>query len=325
MTEQRIRILLVKLGYSETLDPEIGIYPSLGDVLRTTAILPALKEKYPHSQITWLVSQEASPLIKNNSLIDRVLIWNDFVPFQLMREKFDVLVNLEKVSGICALSDMIDAWVKFGFRFDSMTGSYHAYETGLDMVHYIERKKNSVEHQDVWQKILIEMLGVEWKGQKCILGYQPDTEVIYDVGLNYMVGSKWPTKAMPMAKWEELEKQLLDSGYVVSWQEGLTDLYEYMDWLNSNRLIISHDSLGLHLALAMEKKVVGLFGTSDPREVYLYQLGRSIVPNTLCPFKPCLRPECEYDEFCMNHISVEDIIQAVKDCIAISTGLHKLG
>ncbi len=182
MTEQRIRILLVKLGYSETLDPEIGIYPSLGDVLRTTAILPALKEKYPHSQITWLVSQEASPLIKNNSLIDRVLIWNDFVPFQLMREKFDVLVNLEKVSGICALSDMIDAWVKFGFRFDSMTGSYHAYETGLDMVHYIERKKNSVEHQDVWQKILIEMLGVEWKGQKCILGYQPDTEVIYDVG-----------------------------------------------------------------------------------------------------------------------------------------------
>jgi len=38
------KILIIKLGYSETLDPEIGRVPSLGDVLRTTPILHALRE-----------------------------------------------------------------------------------------------------------------------------------------------------------------------------------------------------------------------------------------------------------------------------------------
>ena len=33
------KVLIIKLGYSETLDPEIGRVPSLGDVMRTTVIL----------------------------------------------------------------------------------------------------------------------------------------------------------------------------------------------------------------------------------------------------------------------------------------------
>ena len=46
------KILIIKLGYSETLDQEIGRIPSLGDILRTTPILWALKEKYPeHKEV----------------------------------------------------------------------------------------------------------------------------------------------------------------------------------------------------------------------------------------------------------------------------------
>lgn len=96
------KILVIKLGYSETLDPEIGKVPSLGDVLRTTPILSALKERYQDSQITWLVSEHAEPLLYRNPHIDRLLVWDNFVPFQLMKEKFDVLINLEKIPGVCA-------------------------------------------------------------------------------------------------------------------------------------------------------------------------------------------------------------------------------
>ena len=148
------KILVIKLGYSETLDSEITRIPSLGDVLRTTPILWALKEKYPSSSITWLVDRQAAPLLHGNRLIDRVLIWDEFVPFQLMKEKFDVLINLEKISGVCALADMVDAWVKYGFRFDGVTGTYHAYERGLDFIDYIEKKKTG-RPRDCWQKILI--------------------------------------------------------------------------------------------------------------------------------------------------------------------------
>ena len=39
----KTKILIIKLGYSETLDQDIGRVPSFGDVLRTTPILWALK------------------------------------------------------------------------------------------------------------------------------------------------------------------------------------------------------------------------------------------------------------------------------------------
>jgi len=56
------------LAIQKTLDPEIGKVPSLGDVLRTTPILWAVKEKYPDSHITWLVTENAEALLKENHL-----------------------------------------------------------------------------------------------------------------------------------------------------------------------------------------------------------------------------------------------------------------
>jgi len=223
------KILIIKLGYSETLDAEIGKTPSLGDVLRTTPILWALKEKYAKSHISWLVSEQAEPLLHGNRFINRILVWDEFVPFQLMREKFDILINLEKIPGVAALSDMIDAWTKYGFRFEGVDGDYHAYERGLTFIDYIEEKKRTNRAKDFWQKVLIEMIGVEWKAQEYLLGYEPGKDVIHDVGLNYKVGAKWPTKAMSEEKWRLLGNKLIEQGYSISWQQGLEDLYGYMD------------------------------------------------------------------------------------------------
>jgi heptosyltransferase-2 len=307
------KILIIKVGYSETLDQEIGIVPSLGDVVRSTCILWALKEKYPDSHITWLVAEQARPLLHGNSLIDRILVWDQFVPFQLMREKFDILINLEKISGLAALTDMIDAWTKYGFRFDSIDGTYHAYEHGLNFMEYIMAKQNSNKSIDCWQKILVEMLNVKWKGQEYILGYKPGTEAVYDIGLNYQVGSKWPTKAMPMEKWHELEKKLKGKGYRVSWQQGFDDLHVYMDWINSNRIIVTTDSLGLHLALALKKKVVALFGSTTDDEVYLYERCVKVTSSVQCPMMPCYAPTCNNDQFCMLYIDLKEIITKVEE------------
>jgi heptosyltransferase II len=310
------KILIIKLGYSETLDPEIGRVPSLGDVLRTTPILSALKEKYPDSQITWLVTEHAEPLLLGNPLIDRILVWDGFVPFQLMKEKFDVLINLEKIPGVCALSDMIDAWVKYGFRFDTNTGAYHGYEKGLDFISYIECKKSD-KSKGYWQQVLIQMLGVPWKQQEYVLGYQSKTGPAVDFGFNYEVGSKWPYKSLPMATWKELETRLLEAGYTVSWQQGNKNLTEYMDWINSCRVLITNDSLGLHLAFALHKKVIGMFGPTDPQEVYFYNGCRIIKSPADCPNMPCGSPKCQSGLYCMTHISVDAIEQAALDLMAL--------
>jgi len=306
------KILIIKLGYSETLDSEITRIPSLGDVLRTTPILWALREKYKDSHITWLVDAQAEALLHGNHLIDRVMIWDEFVPFQLMKEKFDVLINLEKIAGVCALADMIDAWVKYGFRFDSINGTYHAYERGLDFIHYIENKKKVNDSRDCWQKVLIEMMGTKWKGQEYIIGYKPKSKISYDFGLNYMVGSKWPNKAMPTKKWESLEKELKLLGYKVSWQQGSDNLCEYMDWIHSCRTIISNDSLGIHLALAFKKSIIGLFGPTNPQEIFDYGNIKVIHSNQKCDHMPCYSPRCITKLNCIEKIDVGQIVEAAR-------------
>ncbi|MBI5741890.1 MAG: glycosyltransferase family 9 protein [Nitrospirae bacterium] len=308
----KTKILVIKIGFSETLDPEIGIVPSLGDVVRTTCILWALKEKYPDSHITWLLAEQAKPLLHGNKLVDRILVWDQFVPFQLMKERFDVLINLEKIPGLCALTDMIDSWTKYGFRFDSNEGVYHAYEHGQKFIDYITSKQNGNKITDCWQKVLVEMLNVEWKEQEYIIGYKPKTEEVYDIGFNYKVGSKWPTKAMPMEKWHELEKRLTAQGYKVSWQQGFDDLHEYMDWIYSNRIIISTDSLGLHLALGFKKKVIALFGSTSDSEVYTYGRYFKISSSVKCPLMPCSATTCKNEQFCMLYVDLDETIATVK-------------
>lgn len=306
------KILVIKLGYSETLDPEIGRVPSLGDVLRTTPILWALKEKYPDSSITWLVTEHAEQLLFGNRLIDRLLVWDDFVPFQLMKEKYDVLINLEKIPGVCALADMIDAWVKYGFRFENVSGTYHGYEKGLDFISYIEGKKTD-RSKVYWQQVLIEMLGIPWQEQPYILGYQPRSCGSFDIGFNYEVGAKWPNKALPKERWEELERRFTASGLTVSWQQGKKDLQEYMDWISSCRILITNDSLGLHLAFALKKKVIGLFGPTDPNEVFFYGEHRVIRSAVACPNLPCGSPKCLSGMCCMGSIETDQIEAAVAE------------
>jgi len=307
-----VKILLIKLGYSETLDPEIGKVSSLGDVLRTTPLLEALKTRHPEAKITWLVDEKAAQLLAGNPLIERILLVDAFIAYQLMREKFDIVINLEKHPGVCALADMVDAWARYGFRFDAQTGSYRAYEKGQAFIEYIRDKGRDAPAQVCWQRNLIEMLGLEWKEQAYVLGYTPPDGIVYDVGLNHLVGPKWPTKRMPESKWQETADALERLGLRVSWQQGQDNIHRYCDWLASCRVVLTQDSLGLHLALALKRRVVGLFGPSDPSEVHFYGLG-GMLRCEECPYMPCGQPECRFERHCMGEIPVDGIVRALRD------------
>lgn len=305
-----MKILIIKLGYSETLDPEVNNVTSLGDVLRTTPLLRALKDKYPDSNIAWLTDKSAVPLLYGIPELDRILEVDAFVPFQLMREQFDIVVNLEKHPGVCAMADSVNAWAHYGFRFDVISGKYLAYEKGQGFLEYIKNKNGNGRKVKPWQQNLIEMLDLEWKEQSYLLGIKTSGKAQFDVGLNHMVGSKWPTKKMPEEHWKDVSDLLEKSGLKVSWQQGLNNLNEYAKWISSCKLILSQDSLGLHLALALKKNVVGLFGPTDPSEVFYYRLGKSVVASN-CNIMPCGKSECLNETHCMAEISVSEIVDAV--------------
>lgn len=296
------KVLIIKLGYSETLDNEVRTTTSLGDVIRTTVILNFLKNE----EITWLVDEKAYPLLGNNPYIKRILIFNLESVLQLQREKFDTVINLEKGPGICAFSDSINAWRRFGFRFDAGEGIAQAYdgaEKVLSLCLDLEKKKDNYRY---WQDALASMIGKEWQKEEYILGYTPRTSEKFDIGFNWAVGDKWPNKAWPRKNWKRLEA-LLGKKYSTSWQRGLNNLYEYMDWVNSCRLIVTNDSLGMHLAIALKKKLVVLFGPTSSKEVCLYDRGMKLLPKTDYNCVPCLKSECFQKKNCMEFIRPEEV------------------
>jgi heptosyltransferase-2 len=305
------KVLIIKLGYSETIDPEISRTSSLGDVLRTTVIL------YPfrNDEVTWLVDQAAYPLLEGNPFIKRILIFDLASVLQLQKERYDTVINLEKVPGVCALADSVTAWRRYGFRFDEVKGEAEAYarcEYIFSMCKDADLKKS---HKGTWQQMLLEVVGAKWEGQEYVLGYKPKSVETHDVGLNWAVGSKWPNKAWPTENWEKL-KQLMDGRYTYSMQQGLESLHKYMDWINSCRLLVTNDSLGLHIALALRKKVVVLYGPTNPNETYFYGRGEVLYPSVGYDCIPCLAPVCTQPRLCMEFIDPAEVMKRIDKLLA---------
>ena len=136
----------------------------------------------------------------------------------------------------------------------------------------------------------------------------------YDIGLNWAVGSKWPNKAWPKKYWEELEG-LIKKRHSCSWQEGLEDIRQYIDWINSCRVLVTSDSLGLHIAVALKKKIIILYGPTHSGETFIYDRGTEVFPAVNYDCIPCLTPYCHQDRLCMEYISPADVFEKLKKCI----------
>lgn len=303
---KREKVLIIKAGYSETLDPEVSAVTSYGDVMRTTVLLHAFEE----ARVTWLVDRKALPILKDIARIDRVLLIDPLTLERLRDERFDTVINLEKGPGLCALADGIHAARKYGFRFDERSGAAEAHEgteTALSLCTRPDRKRRNGRCA---QQLLYEMIGRHWSGEPYVFGYKPRSRVRYDIGFNYEVGGKWPSKAWPLSHWKQLER-LLGEGVSVSWQQGLDNMEDYFEWIHQCRMLVTSDSFGLHLALSMKKRVVSLFGPTNPHEVCHYGLGETVVPGTDCPHIPCHRPRCVHPRPCMDRLDPETVHETI--------------
>ena len=315
--EKKEKVLIIKPGYSEFLDYDLNSRKvSLGDVLRTTPLLHLYKKDH----VTWVTDTTAFPLLKKNPYIDRLLPFDWIIAEQLKLEEFDIIINLEKVSGICALFDQIRTRrSRYGFRFDSQTGKAKAYDRAFEVLAVSSDSDAKQKNKRTVQELLFEMVGGKWGGEEYILGYKPATEKRYDLGLNTQVGEKWPTKSWPTKNWDTLAKKLRKDGFKVSQQEDkrhpkiMENLYDYMDWINSCDTLISNDSLGVHLGIALRKNVFGLFGPTPSKEVYFYSRGKAILPEPVPKCLPCFANKCKRRKNCMEDISVERVYEEIKN------------
>jgi heptosyltransferase-2 len=316
--DKKQKILIIKTGYSEVLDSESDSRKvSLGDILRITPLL----HLYKNNHVTWVSDEYAFPLLKENPYIDRLINLDWIVAEQLKSEEFDTVINLEKVPGICALSDNIRARrSRYGFTFDSQTGKAEAYDKAIEVLTVSSDIRVKKDNQKTIQELLFEMVGEKWNGEEYVLGYKPKTKEIYNVGLNTKAGEKWPLKTWSSENWAKLETKLVQEGFKVTRQdkqdpEILKNIYSYIDWINSCKLLVSNDSLGMHLALALNKQVFGLFGPTFDREVHFYNKGKAILPSPIPDCLPCFENICKRKKNCMEDITVERVYEEIRSTL----------
>ena len=75
-------------------------------------------------------------------------------------------------------------------------------------------------------------------------------------------------------------------------------------------VVVTGDSLGMHLAIAEKRPVVALFGPTCAQEIELYGRGEVIAAPSHCA--PCYRPECARNPSCMQEIEAGPVVAAVK-------------
>jgi len=302
-SERSTRVLIIKLGWTETLVADQGLTCSLGDVLRTTPLLyPFLKD-----HVTWVTDERAVDLLPGKPYINELLVYGPELQRQLAGREFDHVINLE-----CdvRLTEIL-AGVRFGkwSGFPLWTANVLGHRDQVDDVK--DGTVSGITNGKTWSEILFEMAGEKYTGQPMVLGDGFSAKVTHDIGFNIKVGPKWPTKAWPEENWQELA-EILRGKYTFDFQQHLNNLKGYIDWVSRCRLLVTNDSLGLHIAEALGKNIVALFGPTsfETMNVSATTIFLQSVPKLDC--QPCYQSQCDRYCQCMRNIRVSDVAFAIE-------------
>jgi len=324
---------------------------AMGDVMRTTALLHPVKRKYKESHITWLTDTASVPLLANNPYVDRALEYSAENSMALLTERFDVLMNVDKSRRSGALANLIDAKEKLGFGIAETGAIYpfnkdaeHLYEIGLnDELKFRQNQKNE-------QELLAEAMGFEYKRDEYVLELTEDEKAFVEeykkeiglrdnqivIGFNTGCSNAFPYKKLAfdsqilllkrlnklfphdkiilLGGREDtennlaLKKRMLNKVTSTPTDQGLRKGILYMAPCD---IVLTGDSLGLHLAIGLKKKVVSWFTLTCAEEIDLYDRGHKLLADIEC--RPCWKRECAVEPKCNTKVDIERICESVKE------------
>ena len=236
-------MLIIKTGHCETFCEfeDRGIC-SLGDVLRSSFLINYFQDY----RITWVTDSKAISLFQGTGV--KVIAWQDWDSLDL--SSFERVINLEKKK------------VLLESNFE-----------GISCKTLSSLREISTYSKLSYQEKLCLLLGLNW--DKTPYSFRKSLIKGAGVGFNWKVGEKFPQKMLEKKFWTNLE-QSLSKYREVKWQEGFDDLNEYINWIDSLDTLITLDSLGAHIAIALNKNVIALFGPTNIHDIFIYDKGLKI-------------------------------------------------
>ncbi len=343
-TPMGTRILIIKLA-------------AIGDVVRTTSLIAGLLKTYENPHITWLTDSAAAQLLKETGGINRLLTYDLGSVLWLMSQRFDVLVCLDKEPRAAALALLVAADSKFGF-INSPEGSLTIAnpESGYALRLGLDDPLKFHENTKSYPAIIYEMCAIPYEGQDyAVTVNQQDrrwAEALFRekeidgkhplIGLNTGAGPVFTHKSWTKEGFAGLARALAEetgatvlllggerelernryiqkaSGGAAAVIGGRQTLGQFAAMLSLLDLVVTGDTMALHLAVGLSIPTVAIFGPTSHTEVDLFGRGEKVIAAIDCA--PCYRSGCEKNPHCMDAITIDEVLSAV---LRVLEGNHR--
>ncbi|MEM7311474.1 MAG: glycosyltransferase family 9 protein [Planctomycetota bacterium] len=325
---------------------------ALGDVLRTTSILPGLHGRYAGAHVTWVTAHAAVDLVARHPQVAEVVAVDPRDPDDVARatrelagEPWERVLSFDDEVDLCRMASTLAA----GGLPGPISGAYLAaggerrytddvapwFDMGLLSVHGKEEAdRRKVENDASHPAIFARMLGIEMGEPELPLpedaltyarGFAERTELAARrpvVGLNTGAGGRWESKRLSeegtaalvgllhrrlgggasfllLGGPEEAERNAAiaarvagmraDAGPIHLVDAGtdnpMTRFGGLVDLLD---LLVTSDSLAMHVAIARRVPVVAFFAPTSAAEIELYGRGERVVSTApdYCSYRP---------------------------------------
>ena len=331
-----MNILIIKLG-------------AIGDAIRTTSILPGLKDKYPNCRICWVTKKESLDILKSNSLIEKTFTIEETK--EIIKNNYELVVSLDDDNNACSLASSVKSKKIIGAYMDHGKKAYTEDSSlwfDMGLISRLGKKRADdlkAKNKKTYQEIMYKIIGLEYKNHEHILILSSEEEVFGKnfakknnmkkgdivIGINTGAGGRWQDKKLSIEETallidkinnklknaklllfggpEEVErnKKIKESIKTKIIDAGCNNsLMEFASLVNLCDVLVTSDSLALHIGTALKKKIVVFFGPTSSSEIELYSRGIKIIPKIGCLC--CYKPRCDIKPV----YEVDEMVKAVK-------------
>jgi lipopolysaccharide heptosyltransferase I len=333
---------------------------SLGDVVQSLPVLRLLKLHLPASQIYWWIDTKLAPLLEGDPDLAGVVRfhrrrwaapqhWPEIVRsiWWIRKQGFDWVIDLQGL-----MRSGIFAWLANG---GLTVGVDEPREGARGLYDVVVQRPSRQTHAVDWYLQVLPALGVpvHWKFQwlperpalAADLRQKWPMNAARWVGLQ--PGARWANKRWPVEYYAELLRDLSakrpELRFAVFGGEderalgetitkaggercldltGKLSLPEMVEWLRRIDLLVTNDTGPMHVAAALGKPVVAMFGPTTPLRTGPYRQLDHVLQLQL-PCVPCLNSRCWYSKpmECLRALPPSAAVQAALDRLASSSSV----